>query len=629
MNEENSEEMMQGIETMGGLPVEMVEFILFKMDRLSLLRMTEVSKTIYKIIKSNEKLLTRLNLQLNYPSDLSRFACDIAKTDREYRRLSIVRTRDRGEVDDRISQRIFGKLGQTVKDLTVDYSQSQRWIRSDQRMFELHDRPNIEIQRRRRDLQENHLRELEVAYQRRFPFFVRGTDFQSELTNIFRHFGLVQKLSLKFVNLGQDLEQLRLERMAANQFVEGDESDEDDPRMAMQGDIFVDGFQPQQENNEPARFSQLKEVVMFRCDAQCFVLISTATQLHKLHIVDVSWTQRSPSVAIFERFLASQTDLRELHFEKVDIAQLLNTIRPEDIRFQLDSLLFQEVTMQNRHVLNSFLKTQNQLKFLEFTMKTYEAEPRSGTFFNNILLTICAMKRLKDIKLSKKGYRLDNLEFLFDVTNYSVRRLTYHVTNEDNTHDLFKSFLRMFPNLESITFCADEHEDRANGICFENETKLETVRKLSVKNISLESLRRITAPLLHTFICDPGKTGTNIDSEFNDFFLRHRTIKNLALGYDSHRSYFFTTQKICEYIADYLPEIEHITIYKFETVNKPIQFLLEKLTKLQSLTVTVEDYKKFSRNTRLKIAARNVRVYYKEPNECPLPAEPMALAQHE
>lgn len=105
--------------------------------------------------------------------------------------------------------------------------------------------------------------------------------------------------------------------------------------------------------------------------------------------------------------------------------------------------------------------------------------------------------------------------------------------------------------------------------------------------------------------------------DFHDFFLRHRTIKKLVLGNDSPRSYFFINHTICQYVADYLPLIEHITIYKFETVNKPIQFLLEKLTKLKTLTVTAEDFAKISKSTRSKISVKNVELRYDQPEKCP------------
>lgn len=93
------------------------------------------------------------------------------------------------------------------------------------------------------------------------------------------------------------------------------------------------------------------------------------------------------------------------------------------------------------------------------------------------------------------------------------------------------------------------------------------------------------------------------------------------LGNDSPRSYFFINHTICQYIADYLPLIEHITIYKFETVNKPIQFLLEKLTKLKTLTVTAEDHGKVSKSTLTKIIAKNVELRYDQPDKSPPQSE--------
>lgn len=102
MMEEDNLQIVPLADTIGGLPVEIVEFILLKMDCQSVIRMTEVSKTLSDIVKNNEQLTTKLNLQLNYPSDLMRFASDILNTTRSYRKLSIIRTRDRGEIDDRM-----------------------------------------------------------------------------------------------------------------------------------------------------------------------------------------------------------------------------------------------------------------------------------------------------------------------------------------------------------------------------------------------------------------------------------------------------------------------------------------------------------------------------------------------
>lgn len=608
------------------LPVEIVELIMLHTDTKSLIEMTQASKTFAETVENNEKLTSKLLLRLVFPSGLPRFALDILHSRRNYRRLSIVRSREQNELDDRLCQRIFAKLGRTVKDLSIDWNNSHR-TREDHGMLDISTRQRAFIGelRRRQDLPLEQIIAMEQAYiqnlaRRHQPSgqIAKPDEVQVEFANIFRHFGNIEKLCLQFVNFEiRQFDHVHIEEEEWDMLPYDDESDQSDDESdeeRPEADWRIQYRPEQPEVNVDTQFDELRDLTTIRCDVHCFRFLASATQIQKLQVIEASWPSHDPAVNTFERFFYSQTCLKSLHIERLDMSQLFETDRSADIRFQLDSLVLKNVTMQNHHIVNAFLRSQTELKSIDFTLRNFRLDGAAANWFNNILTTISTMKKLQSLTITKKRYKLENVEFLFNISNPSVKRLIFNVTAEDKTYDIFKAFIRMFPSLEEITFEAEASDEPESGICFEHDTILDKVRTLSITNASVRSLARVTMPLLETFTYVPGKTGESIDYQLGEFFCRHRTIKNLVIGVDNCRSYFFTTLLLCQRIADFLPLLESIAIYKFEKVNMSVKLLLEVLPNFKTLKLTSADFNRISPGTRESCVKRDLKIIY-EPEE--------------
>jgi len=190
-----------------------------------------------------------------------------------------------------------------------------------------------------------------------------------------------------------------------------------------------------------------------------------------------------------------------------------------------------------------------------------------------------------------------------------VKNLRFSVTSEDKSSELFKVFIRMFPNLEAVNFKAEESEDTDCGICFDNDTYLEKVESLVITNSSVRSLVNVHASSLVHFEYVPGKTGEFIDDLFGGFFHRHRNIKHLVIGSRSERSYFFVSYNLCQLIVTFLNQLESITIYNFGEVNKSVK-LLCNLRKLKTLTLSKVDHQQFTAKTKVECTRNDLKLIY-------------------
>lgn len=104
-------------------------------------------------------------------------------------------------------------------------------------------------------------------------------------------------------------------------------------------------------------------------------------------------------------------------------------------------------------------------------------------WYNKILKSIVSNnQKLTTINIAKNRYKLEDCEFLSNIHNSSVKTLNYKVTSEDKTANLFKVFIGMFPNLESLSFNADESDDTDCVTCFDEGTVLDKVESLAITN---------------------------------------------------------------------------------------------------------------------------------------------------
>lgn len=549
------------------LPPEVLEILFIFLDPTSVTSVSEVCTKFNEIVSESERLMKKLTLHLRFPLDLTGFTDSISRSNRRYRKLEIVKSRDRVcDAHEAVAtERLFRQLGGMIYDLKVDWSNSLR-----PREASL-----LEIMNRRRGVRVAGVRAARGLLGDHFENAIAAQaqardDVHNEFVQIFRHFTNVKKVCLVSVHLER-------------------------------------GLQPGESSFTCPR---LRHLIVSQCDAFCFDLMSSCNQLQKLEVTDPWWNQRSPGIDNFEQFLVSQTSLKDLHMKNFQYPRLFHVDRTAEIRFKLETLVLKSVFFAEKDIANSFFRSQNEIKFIDFQLHNEKVRCLDEmTWYSNILRSIVSNNtHLQTLKLQKLRYKIENYGFLSSIRNpANVKNLTFKVTAEDKSSELFKVFIRMFPNLESVEFKAEESEETDCGICFDEGTVLEHVSSLAITNSSVRSLVNVFAGALTNFEYVPGKTGEFIDDLFGGFFHRHRNIKHLSIGSRIERSYFFVSYNLCQLIVNFLTQLESITIYNFGEVNKSVK-LLCNLRRLKTLTLSTEDYQQFTAKTKVECARNDLKL---------------------
>lgn len=554
--------------TISCLPPEILQIIFKLLDAHTILTLSETSKHFNEIVSSCDTLTRKLKLFLRFPQDLLCFTEFMTTTKRRYRALVIVKSRDRVCHHSVTTVQSLGHLCLSIKELSIDWSNALRPREAS--LFEIMNRRRTArggLQAPRRcvgdqNMMDHFFDDAETAQ----GLAIARMDIYNEFVSIVRHFQNIEMLTLSNVHLERD----------------------------------------RPPNEAIIQFSKLRSLVMKHCDSFCFDLLSSCKKLTNLVVIE-PWF-RIAGVDTFESFLITQTELRDLRIINVQYPRLFLNDISGNITFKLKTLILRNVFFADRGNAVSFIRNQTELRVIELQLQNEKVRTLDEVFYNNILRTIVTnCSSLEILNISKIRYKMIDLSFLSNIRNLKVRKLIFNVTAEDNSSRLFKVLVKMFPNLKSITFKAEESEDTDCGICFDEGTILESVDTLVVTNSSVRSLLNVYAPALRKFEYSPGKTGAFIDADTAIFFHLHRNIKHLTIGSRSVRSYFFVSYNLCELIVNFLKQLESITIYNFGEVNKSVK-LLCKLPKLKALTLSTEDHQQFTPKTKLECAQNNIQL---------------------
>lgn len=361
-------------------------------------------------------------------------------------------------------------------------------------------------------------------------------------------------------------------------------------------------------------FPRLSELSLRECDHHCYTLLENVTNLRTLNVIDGSSPPRDISnlrMEKFENFLFSQKSLKVLKMQNFFLPLFLSRDRTDEVQFKLNSLTFKNVNFDNMDNIKNFVQSQNELKSIDFQMYNERSRPHSLdrlNFFNGVLSAITngRVMQLNSISIDKVEYDIRSFDFLRANINPHVKRLKFQVTSDDRSSKLFKTLVKILPNLEDIEFKTVDSEE-SESICFDEGTILLKCKSLVITNSSVRSLVNVTAPCLLHFNYVPERSGGYIDDIFGGFFIRHRNIKTLAIGHCNQRSYFFVSYILCKMIVDFLSSIEHLTIFNFVEVNKSVK-LLCSLGKLKSLTLSSEDHQQFTAKTKVECARNNLKL---------------------
>lgn len=551
------------------LPPELWHQVFEQLSGTDILAVTEVCRDFNTIISSSDRLTKKLTLYLKYPIELNAFADSISPT-RKYRNLYISKSRDRMlscmlSCDDPSQPNsLLQKLGESIKNLKIDWKIDSICPR---------DTTLLEINRRRfafrvvraagefPDLYENPTAAQVLASVRE--------DIYNEFYHVVRYFTIIETLTLFNVHLERD-------------------------RLHTERELI---------------FNHLKELKVQQCDAMCFNFLSSCDYLKKLEVIQSYWNSRNPGVENFERFLINQKVLKELRIKNFQYPRLFQIDRTDDIVFKLETLELKNVYFADKIIANNFFRTQSELKTVDLELHNEKVRALDEiSWYNNILKSIVTRNvHLNTIIITKQRYKIDNLDFIANVKNHNVKKLEFSVSSDDTEAELFKAFIKMFPNLEEVKFKSDISEDTDSGTCFEEGTVLDKVRKLVITNAAVRSLVNFEARSLCWFEYVPGKTGEFIDDFFGKFLYRHKQIKHLIIGNETER-YFFVSYNLAQLIVNFLADLESITIYNFAEVNKSVK-LLCNLTKLKTLTLSKEDYQQFTAKTKVA-CARNLKIVH-------------------
>lgn len=229
--------------------------------------------------------------------------------------------------------------------------------------------------------------------------------------------------------------------------------------------------------NEPAiQYLRLRSVLMKQCDSFCFDLLSSCTRLNRLLIVEPWWNNRLSGIDTFEMFLMKQTELRDLRMINIQYPRLFLNDRSENFSFRLETLILRNVFFADKENAVKFFRTQTELRSIELQFQNEKVRMLDEVmFYNNILRTIItSCPHLESINIAKIQYKMTDLSFISSIRNPNVKALTFKVTAEDNSSELFKIFIKMFPNLRDVNFKAEEGDDTDCGIIFEGTYLLHT-----------------------------------------------------------------------------------------------------------------------------------------------------------
>lgn len=568
------------------LPPEVLEILFGFLDERAILSVTECCTKFNDIVSESDRLTKKLTLSLKYPLDLSSFAESLLRSNRRYRKLKIGRSRDRPRdvVDNPISNgRVFRKLGEIIKSLKIDWTNACRPREAS--LFEIMNRRRLAARGAVRAIGHDFDPFDNPVAQAQALANVRE-DIYNEFVNIIRHFTNTEEMVLFNVHLEQ--------------------------RRPPGEQVF--------------HYPHLRELKIKQCDAYCFDFLSSCNRLEKLAVTDPWWNARNPGIETFETFLINQTVLKELRLKNFQYPRLFQIDRTDQIVFKLNSLVLKSVFFADKEIANKFFKTQNGLMMIDFQLHNEKVRSLDEMlWYNDILKTIVTRNPLlHTLNIAKLRYKIENYDFFSNFKNNNIKKMEFDVSSEDKSSDLFKVFIKMFPNLQSVAFKAEESEDTDCGICFDEGTILDHVESLVIANSSVRSLVNVHAGNLKTFEYVPGKTGEFIDDLFGGFFHRHRNIKHLVIGNSSERSYFFVSYNLCQLIVNFLAHLESITIYNFGEVNKSVK-LLCNLRWLKTLTLSREDHQQFTAKTKVECARNNLKLIHVNIPNHEVAAQPLVV----
>lgn len=328
------------------LPPEVLELLFdYLSNPKDICNISETCKLFKDVIDSSDRLTKKLTLYVNYPSFLHNFKTVLKKSNRRYRNLSITRSRLTGSENHFLSLiHAFELIGPKIKNLTINWCQL--------RNLDISTANLVDIAARRRLRAELLFQNVPIG--RHQNHGVVREDIRDELHKefiaIIKYFNNLEKTVWNNVNIEKRTNPTDL---------------------------------------TSCDFTTLKHLKMRHCDAYCFDILTSATQLNSLKISEPFWsTNRNPGIDNFETFLVTQEALKTLSITSIHYPRLFHTDRSNRIQFKLNNLELKNVFFKEKLHAENFFKTQKELKVVDIHVQNEKSRNLDElNWYNEIIKT--------------------------------------------------------------------------------------------------------------------------------------------------------------------------------------------------------------------------------------------------
>ncbi|CRL01482.1 CLUMA_CG014340, isoform A [Clunio marinus] len=315
--------------------------------------------------------------------------------------------------------------------------------------------------------------------------------------------------------------------------------------------MFSDEIVPTDSYVNTLKCSNLKKLMLSRCDFFCLLLFKSHTNVNNfemysnytddenflleniesLKIYDPEYAR--PDVQEFENFLLKFKKLKELKMKNFRFNSTYSSDRLSSVPFQLEVLTLNNVKWDIFSFCEKFLKSQKNLKELKLiglSEWVRSNDPQTLLSFTGILHHLLTKNlQLTSFQISTKYMKstenIKDNEFNTEFVNNQMIDLTY-IKCKDDKSDLLKIFTRLFPKIKKFRFECKE----LNSTQFKDIKVLKDLESLDI-TISPESLGNIlfNFPALTTFKFMALSEKKSLE-QLTQFFKFNNTIKSVWLN---------------------------------------------------------------------------------------------------
>jgi hypothetical protein len=375
---------------------------------------------------------------------------------------------------------------------------------------------------------------------------------------------------------------------------------------------LADNFTPfEWQTNKKSRpmldMPNLRDLKLHSSDFVCMIILKNNTNLISLDISSPSYSR--DDIVELENFLLAQKKLKILKLNAFRFNSSYSTSRLANVPFQLDELWIRDVSwdIYTHGVL--FFKSQTNLKqfklsnFQKMIVNKEQNYPKFHEFMQHILIN----NPLKCVEIDTRGCHpsFTDDEFLCGLQNNNVTELTYLATSSDET-ELWKSFVRIFPNIEKLTYASSSE----NAIeLIKRLSQLQRLNKLELKG-SLQFIREVPINTAQNLIEFSYTTDNEIIKSFA--VLQQMLSVNCKIQKFSISIEPLLVEQIFELTRSFASTLQQLEAHDLFINMTEANLIVKQFPRLQSIGTDVNLSKEvldFLANTRIKCVFKEFQSY--------------------